>query len=100
MYIEVVPNRNAPPAVLLRESWRGTGKVRKRTLCNLTNWPPALVESFRALLKGGTVIPRDEAGELSLNPGPRSRCSARCRTGMWRRGLASCAPSVVLRRRV
>ena len=45
MYIEVVPNRKSPPAVLLRESWREGGKVRKRTLCNLTNWPTALVES-------------------------------------------------------
>jgi hypothetical protein len=57
MYIDVVPNRNSPPAVLLRESWRDGNKVRKRTLLNLTSWPRDLVEGFRALLKGGTVIP-------------------------------------------
>jgi Transposase DDE domain len=57
MYIEAVPNRTSPPAILLRESYRENGRVKKRTLCNLTNWPKALVEGFRALLKGGTVVP-------------------------------------------
>jgi hypothetical protein len=57
MYIETVPNRTSPPAILLRESYRENGKVKKRTLCNLTNWPKGLVEGFRALLKGGTVVP-------------------------------------------
>jgi hypothetical protein len=36
MYIEAVPNRNSPPAILLRESYRDGGKVKKRTLCNLS----------------------------------------------------------------
>jgi hypothetical protein len=36
MYIESVPNRTSPPAVLLRESWREDGKIRKRTLANLS----------------------------------------------------------------
>ena len=58
MYIESVPNRNSPPAVLLRESFRDTGKVRKRTLANLSKWPPALVEGLRMLLKGGTAVAR------------------------------------------
>ena len=56
MYIESVPNRNSPPAVLLRESFRDAGKVRKRTLANLSKWPPALVEGLRVLLKGGTAV--------------------------------------------
>jgi len=56
MYIESVPNRNSPPAVLLRESYRENGKVRKRTLCNLSDWPAAHVEGLRGVLKGGTVI--------------------------------------------
>ncbi len=42
MYIESVPNRNSPPAILLRESYRHQGKVRKRTLCNLSGWSSAL----------------------------------------------------------
>jgi transposase len=57
MYIEAVPNRNSPPAILLRESYRENGRVRKRTLCNLTKWPSHLIEGLRALLKGGSVLP-------------------------------------------
>jgi transposase len=59
MYIEAVPNRNSPPAILLRESYRHQGKVRKRTLCNLSDWSPAHVEGLRGVLKGGTVIPAE-----------------------------------------
>jgi hypothetical protein len=57
MYIDVVPNRNSPPAILLRESYRIDCKVKKRTLLNITDWPPNLIEGFRALLKGGTALP-------------------------------------------
>jgi len=60
MYIEAVPNRNSPPAILLRESYREDGKVRKRTLCNLSDWPKEHVEGLRAVLKGGTVIPAEQ----------------------------------------
>lgn len=56
MYIEAVPNRNSPPAILLRESYRQDGKVRKRTLCNLSDWPAAHIEGLRGVLKGGVVI--------------------------------------------
>ena len=56
MYIESVPNRNSPPAILLRESYRENGKVRKRTLCNLSDWPVAHIEGLRGVLRGGTVI--------------------------------------------
>jgi transposase len=59
MYIESVPNRNSPPAILLRESYREHGKVRKRTLCNLSDWSTAHVEGLRGVLKGGTVIAPD-----------------------------------------
>jgi transposase len=57
MYIEAVPNRNSPPAVLLRETYRQNGKICKRTLCNLSHWPTAHVEGLRGVLRGGTVIP-------------------------------------------
>jgi len=59
MYIESVPNRNSPPAILLRESYRENGKVRKRTLCNLSDWPTAHIEGLRGVLRGGTVIAPD-----------------------------------------
>jgi hypothetical protein len=56
MYIEAVPNRSSPPAILLRESYREAGKIKKRTLANLSDWPTELVEGLRTLLKGGTAI--------------------------------------------
>lgn len=56
MYIERVPNRNSPPAVLLRESYREGDKVRKRTLANLSKLPDDAVEGLKILLKGGTAI--------------------------------------------
>ena len=56
MYIERIRNRNSPPAVLLRESYREGKKVRKRTLANLSKWPEHLVEGLRTLLKGGTAV--------------------------------------------
>ena len=59
MFIEAVPNRNSPPAILLRESYREGGKVRKRTLCNLSDWSTAHIEGLRGVLKGGTVIPAE-----------------------------------------
>jgi transposase len=59
MYIETVPNRNSPPAILLRESCREGGKVRKRTLCNLSHWSTAHIEGLRGVLRGGIVIPAE-----------------------------------------
>ena len=56
MYIETIPNRTSPPAILLREGYRENGKVVKRTLANLSHWDPQLVEHFRVLLKGGVAV--------------------------------------------
>jgi hypothetical protein len=61
MYIEAVPNRASPPAILLRESYRDGGRIKKRTLANLSDWPVELVEGLRTLLKGGTAIAADRA---------------------------------------
>ena len=60
MYIETVPNRNSPPAILLRESYREGGKVKKRTLLNLTDFPTEIVEGFRTVLKGGKFAPKGD----------------------------------------
>ena len=60
MYIETVPNRGSPPAILLRESYRDGGRMRKRTLLNLTHWPAEHVEGLRGVLKGGVVLPPGE----------------------------------------
>src|SRR5271167_3822696 len=63
MYVETVPNRGSPPAILLRESYRDGKSIRKRTLLNLSNWPAEHIEGLRAVLKGGVVIP---AGQEAL----------------------------------
>jgi Transposase DDE domain len=57
MYIESVPNRDSPPAVLLRESFREDGKVRKRTLANLSCLPDEVIEGLKVLLRGGVAVP-------------------------------------------
>src|SRR5438034_3196047 len=52
MYVAKVPNRGSPPAVLLRESYREAGKVKNRTLANLSSWPGAKVEALARVLTG------------------------------------------------
>ncbi len=56
MYIETVPNRNSPPAILLRQGWREGGKTRKRTLANLLHWPKPKIETLRRLLRDETLV--------------------------------------------
>jgi transposase len=52
MYVARVPNRNSPPAFLLREGWREAGKVKTRTLANLSHWSPARIAALRRVLAG------------------------------------------------
>ena len=58
MYIESIPNRNSPPAILLREAYREAGKVKKRTLANLSCLSAEVIEGLKVLLKGGVAVPR------------------------------------------
>ena len=60
MYIERVPNRNSPPAILLREGWREGKKTPKRTLANITHWPEQKINALTLLLKGKTLVPVEE----------------------------------------
>jgi len=64
MYVERVPNRNSPPAILLRESYREGKKVRKRTLANLSKWPEQLVEGLQVLLRGGAALDPEAGFEV------------------------------------
>lgn len=57
MYIEAVPNRNSRPAILLREAYREDGKVKKRTLANISCLPAEVIEGLKVLLKGGVAVP-------------------------------------------
>jgi len=56
MYIDVVPNRNSPPAILLREARREGNKTLKRTLANLSDWPKEKIETFRRLLRDEPLV--------------------------------------------
>ena len=65
MYIETVPNRNSPPAVLLREGWREGKRVRKRTIANLSAWPAEKINTLRRLLKNEPLVSRDAAFDIT-----------------------------------
>ena len=80
MFIDTIPNRKSPPAVLLRESYREGGRVKKRTLANLSKLPQAVIAGIAALLDGGKVSDAQQ--------NPASRLFAVCRTAMWLR----CSP--------
>jgi hypothetical protein len=67
MYVVKVPNRSSPPAILLRESYREDGKVKNRTLANLSSWPDAKVDALTRVLKGQPppAAPFNEAFEIT-----------------------------------
>jgi transposase len=52
MYIATIPNRGSPPAILLREGYREDGKVKTRTIANLSRLPSHAIEALRRSLKG------------------------------------------------
>ncbi len=64
MYVTAVPNRNSPPAILLRESYRQDGKVKTRTIANITHLRPPQIEALRGALSGSpsvTALPLPDA---------------------------------------
>lgn len=73
MFIDIVPNRDSAPAVLLRESYRDeNGRPQKRTLANLSKLPSGVIEALKALLKGGSLsgaAPKELAIERALPHG-------------------------------
>ncbi len=64
MYIDRVPNRNSPPAVLLRESYREGKKVRKRTLANLSKLPDNVVDNLQLVLKGSPAVKKEKLPDI------------------------------------
>jgi len=65
MYVETVPNRNSPPAILLREGWREGGRTRKRTLANLSDWPKHKIAMLKRLLRDDVLVSADELFEIT-----------------------------------
>ena len=59
MFIDTVPNRSSPPAILLRESWREGGTTRKRTLANLSHWSAHKIEQLRRVLRDEPLVAPD-----------------------------------------
>jgi hypothetical protein len=94
MYITRVPNRGSPPAVLLRESYREGGKVKNRTLANLSAWPEAKVEALSRALKGLPSAGLDGMFEVSRSL-PHGHVAAVLGTirGLGLEELADAAPS-------
>ena len=76
MYIERVPNRNSPPAVLLRESYREGNQVSKRTLANLSKLPDDVIENLRIVLKGGVAVENSGTAFEILRSLPHGHVSA------------------------
>jgi hypothetical protein len=64
MHVHLVPNRGAAPTALLRESYREGGKVKKRTLANLSSLPMNQIEALRAVLRGDALAPAGHAFEI------------------------------------
>ncbi|HET7882864.1 MAG TPA: IS1634 family transposase [Acetobacteraceae bacterium] len=75
MYVARVPNRNSPPAYLLREGYREDGKVKSRTLANLTHWPLAKIERLRQVLRD-EVLPDGRDGLTMLRSLPHGHVAA------------------------
>jgi len=76
MYIDIVPNRNSPPAVLLRESYREGGKVKKRTIANLSKLPMDVIDQLRIVLRGGHAIESFEESIEVLRSLPHGHVAA------------------------
>jgi hypothetical protein len=96
MYIEVVPNRSSPPAVLLRESFREGGKVRKRTVGNLSALPAHQIEGIRAVLKDQPLVAPDSLFEKVRDQ--QDGAVRAVRTAMGRLGVSGARRGVMARR--
>ena len=89
MYIAVVPNRNSPPAILLREGYREGGKVKNRTLANLSKLPPEAIDAIRRVLKGEQLVSTDEFFDIVEDGSPEHGNVEAVVTTMRRLGFAT-----------
>lgn len=88
MYIAIIPNRQSPPAILLREGYREGGKVKNRTLANLSKLPPEAIEAIRRVLKGDKLVSTDELFEIVEDGSPAHGHVEAVMTAMQRLGFA------------
>lgn len=96
MYIATVPNRDSPPAILLRESYRENGKVKTRTLANLSKLPTEAIDALKQVLKGKQMVSTDDLFEI-VEDGSRAHGNAEAVLLAMRRlgfsGLINSRPS-------
>ena len=96
MYIATIPNRDSPPAILLREGYREDGKVKTRTLANLSKLPTEAIAVLRQFLQGKQLVSTDEAFEI-VQDGSRDHGHAEAVLTAMRRlgfsGLINSRPS-------
>jgi transposase len=76
MYVERIPNRNSPPAILLRESYRDGDKIKKRTLANLSDWASEKIEALRRDLRNESVAPNNPDALIMLRSLPHGHVAA------------------------
>src|SRR5258708_24212906 len=96
MYVERIPNRNSPPAILLRDSYRQGDKFKRRTLANLSDWPAAKIEALRRVLRDEAVVPADQQALRLVRSLPLGHVAAAL--GMLRKLGFDCILSQVCRR--
>ncbi len=89
MYIATIPNRKSPPAILLREGYREDGKVKNRTLANLSKLPPEAIEAVRRTIKGERLVAVDEIFEIVEDGSPAHGHVEAVVTAMKRLGFYS-----------
>ncbi len=75
-HVDVIPNRNSPPAVLFRQAWREGKRIRRVTLANLSKLPPRIVAGIRAMLRGGIVVQSPEQAFHLLRSLPHGHVAA------------------------
>ena len=88
MYVTVVPNRGSPPAILLRETYREDGKVKNRTLANLSKWKPGKIAALRAVLRDERLLPAGDGFEIERAL-PHGHVAAALGMAQFRRGCAA-----------
>jgi hypothetical protein len=67
MHVAIVPSRQPSGlyrSVLVRQSYREDGKVKHRTLANLSKLPPVAIEAVRAVLRGEPVGPLERSFDI------------------------------------
>ena len=94
MFVDLVPNRNSRPAVLLRESYREGDKVKKRTLANLSDWPAPKARRPQGRLRGASVAVQALGEAFDVFRACRTAMSLPCVGSATTLGRRRCSPAI------